>query len=69
MKQVKLKVPRGSKYNAFVTYSFEHKIRILSTLAVDDFFSFENAVEVDVVIPEDEQDNFDKSDFAKYIQK
>jgi len=66
MKQVKLKIPRGSKYDAFVTYSFEHKIRILSTIAADDFFSFDNLVEVVIMVPEEEQESFQKSDFNKY---
>jgi hypothetical protein len=67
MKQVKLKIPRGSKYDAFVTFTFEHKIRILSTIAADDFFSFENTVEVVVMVPDEEAENFQKSDFNKFV--
>lgn len=67
MKQVKLKIPRGSKYDAFVTYTFEHKIRILSTISADDFFSFENIVEVVVMVPDEEKEAFEKSDWNKFV--
>lgn len=63
MKQAKVKFPTG-KADAFASFTFDNKIRVLLSWTKDEFF--ESQLVCVIAIPDEFADEFNKSEWAKY---